>query len=73
MIQYSSALVMESKSCGVLDTPLSRSMTPTRSAVRQYALPQLAASSRSSVSSRIAASASIGSPNAKPWAYSHPN
>jgi len=26
-IQYSRALVMESKSCGVLDTPLSRSMT----------------------------------------------
>jgi toxin FitB len=34
---------------------------------------QLAASSRSSVSSRIAASASIGSPNAKPWAYSQPS
>src|SRR6266851_6895326 len=32
MIQYSRALVMESKSCGVLDTPLSRSMTPTRRA-----------------------------------------
>jgi hypothetical protein len=30
----------------------------------------LAASSRSSVSSRIAASASIGSPNAKPCAHS---
>jgi hypothetical protein len=26
-IQYSRALVMKSKSCGVLDTPLSRSMT----------------------------------------------
>src|SRR6185312_1466570 len=34
---------------------------------------QLAASSRSSVKSRIAASASIGSPKAKPCAYSHPN
>jgi len=34
---------------------------------------QLAASSRSSVKSRIAASASIGSPNAKPWAYSQPS
>jgi hypothetical protein len=34
---------------------------------------QLAASSRSSVNSRIAASASIGSPKAKPWAYSQPN
>jgi hypothetical protein len=29
MIQYSRALVMESKSCGVLGTPLSRSMTST--------------------------------------------
>jgi hypothetical protein len=26
-IQYTRALVMEAKSCGVLDTPLSRSMT----------------------------------------------
>jgi hypothetical protein len=26
-IQYSEASVMESRSCGVLDTPLSRSMT----------------------------------------------
>jgi hypothetical protein len=34
---------------------------------------QLAASSRSSVSSRIAASGSIGSPKAKPCAYSQPN
>jgi hypothetical protein len=34
---------------------------------------QLAASSRSSVKSRIAASASIGSPKAKPWAYSQPS
>ena len=34
---------------------------------------QLAASSRSSVKSRIAASASIGSPKAKPCAYSQPS
>jgi len=34
MILYSSALVMESKSCGVLGTPLSRSMTPTRGAAQ---------------------------------------
>ncbi|MGY4412585.1 hypothetical protein ACVWW4_004321 [Bradyrhizobium sp. LB7.1] len=33
---------------------------------------QLAASSRTSVSSRIAASASMGSPKAKPCAYSQP-
>ena len=49
-----------------------RQLVEQRSAP-QYAPPQLAASSRSSVSSRIAASASMGSPNAKPWAYSHPN
>jgi hypothetical protein len=34
MIQYSKALVMESKNCGVLGTPLSRSMTPTRGAAQ---------------------------------------
>jgi hypothetical protein len=27
VIQYSRALMMESRSCGVLDTPLSRGMT----------------------------------------------
>jgi len=43
--------------------------TPLQAAIGR----QLASSSRSSVRSRIAASASIGSPKAKPCAYSHPS
>jgi hypothetical protein len=45
----------------------------TRATTAASDAPQLAASSRSSVSRRIAASASIGSPKAKPCAYSQPS
>jgi hypothetical protein len=38
VIQYSSALVMESKSCGVLDTPLSRGMTVVYAVRREIEL-----------------------------------
>ncbi len=55
----------------VVPSPTRGEGTSMRSSVLLAA--QLAASSRTSVSSRIAASASIGSPKAKPWANSQPN
>jgi hypothetical protein len=37
VIQYSEALVMNSEGCGVLDTPLARSMTAVCEAAKAFA------------------------------------